>query len=236
MSLLTIVQDVSDRIGIPRPTQVVGSSDNQIRMLLSLAQQEGKEVAERFGWQACTLESTFTTTATEEQTAVIPTDFSRLIEGTLYNRTHHRPVVGPLTPQRWQQMKSLLTVSIWSAFRIRGNSLLLTPTPAAGDTIYFEYVSTYWCGGASDTVPTQAAWVADTDVGFINEELMTLGVQWRYLRARGLDYAEPFRLYEEMFQRKSGADGGNRILDLSPDNIGAGWFDPYIQDGSWPIT
>lgn len=236
MSLLSIIQDVTARVGLPPPTQVIGSSDNQIRMLLSLAQEEGKELAQRHSWQALTFEHTFTTTATETQTGALPAGYGRMIEGSVYNRTQKRPVVGPLTPQRWQQIKSTLSVSIWSAFRLRGNVWMMSPTPAADDTIYYEYVSKYWCGGASATEPTQDAWAADTDQGFLSEELMGLGIRWRFLKARGLDYAEPFRLYEEQYMRIAGADGGNRIIDLSPDNIGAGWFDPYIQDGSWPIN
>ncbi len=236
MSLLTIVQDVTDRIGISRPTQVVGSSDNNIRMLLSLAQQEGKELAKRHDWQALLKEDSITATATEVQSGAIPTDFGRLVEGSMYNRTQHRPVIGPINAQRWQQIKSVTAVSVWSAFRIRGDAFLMTPTPVAADEIYFEYVSKYWCGAAADTEPTQEAWTADDDIGFMSEECMTLGVQWRYLRARGLDYAEPFRLYEEMVARDAATDGGNRILDLSPDNIGVAWYDPYISDGTWPLT
>lgn len=236
MSLLTIVQDVTDRIGIPRPSSVVGSSDNQIRMLLSLAQQEGKELSQRFPWQDLLKEATFTTIASETQTSALPSDFNRLIEGSMYNRTQHRPVVGPLNAQRWQQLKSTFTASVWSAFRIRGSAILMNPTPAAGDTIYFEYVTDYWAGVASSTVPTLSAWAADTDIGYLDEELMTLGIQWRYLRARGLDYGEAFNSYERKYLTVSGSDGGERILDLSAEGIGAGWFDPYLKDGSWSVS
>jgi hypothetical protein len=46
-SLLTIIQDVADRIGLVRPSSVIGSSDHQVRQLLALANQEGREQARR---------------------------------------------------------------------------------------------------------------------------------------------------------------------------------------------
>ena len=64
MSLLTLVQSVTDRIGLARPTAVVGSNDTQIRGLLSLANQEGKDLATRFDWSVLMKEKTFTATAT----------------------------------------------------------------------------------------------------------------------------------------------------------------------------
>ena len=45
MSLLTMMEAAADRLGIVRPTVVYASTDQQIRQLLSLANQEGKETA-----------------------------------------------------------------------------------------------------------------------------------------------------------------------------------------------
>jgi len=234
LSLLTIIQDAADRLGIPRPTSVVGTSDTQIRQLLGLAQQEGKELARRGPWEVLTKEKTITTTATETQTGGIPSDFDRMIEGSFYNRTQDRKVVGPLSSQKWQALKTGLYNLIWDAYRIRGGDLLMNPVPEAGDTLAYEYISTNWCtNAAGDT--TQSAWLADDDLPLLDAELITLGVVWRFLKAKGLDYSEPFRTYQQEVERRLSNDGSMSILDLNGErsDAGSGAYDPVIPEGSW---
>jgi hypothetical protein len=234
MSLLTIIQDAADRLGIVRPSSVVGAADAQVRQLFGLANQEGKALSRRGPWQVLTKERTFTATATETQTGAIPADFERMIEGTFWNRTQDRRVVGPLTPQKWQMLQTGLYSLMWDAYRIRGNDLLMSPIPQAGDILAYEYVSTYWLtNAAGDT--ERAAWTADDDIAKLDEELMTLGVTWRFYKAKGLDYSEAFATYERMVERKLGNDGGMAILDLNGDRLdGAGGaYDPFISEGNW---
>jgi len=231
--MLTIIREAADTIGIVRPSLVIGSADQQVRQLLALAQREGKELARRHPWTVLQSEVTFTTTATEVQSNVLPSDFDRFLPGTLWNRTQSRRVVGPLGPERYQMLKASIAVSTWDAFRIRGSSFLMYPTPNAGETVAFEYISKNWCStAAGDT--TQSEWIADTDVGLLDEELMTLGLVWRFLKTKGLDYAESFRSYEDAVVRKMAEDGGYDMLDLNNANI-PGVSDPYIPDGGWSI-
>lgn len=234
MSLLTIIQDAADRLGIVRPSSVVGAADAQVRQLLGLAQQEGKALARRGSWQALITEKTITATATEEQTNALPTDFDRMIEGSFYNRTQDRRVAGPISPQKWQALKTGLYTLAWDAFRIRGSSLLMNPTPTAGDTLAYEYVSLNWCSSA-DGVTTRSAWAADDDIGRLDEELMTLGVAWRFLKAKGFDYGEAFRSYEMEVQNRLANDGASSILDLNGDTISSGVYDPTTPEGNWTL-
>lgn len=234
--LLDIVQEACDRIGLVRPTIVIGSSEDQARQLLSLSNQDGKDLARRHDWQKLIKEKTITATATEEQTSGIPSDFARMIPGTFWNRTQDRRVAGPLSAQRWQMLKSGLIVLPFDAFRIRGNALLMNPTPTANDSLAYEYVSTCWCAGSADTVPDQTAWVADTDVAFLDDELMVLGLCWRYKRARGLDYAQEFEEYETRLAALNGVDGVQADLDMGMGDDGSAVAAPYVQDGNWSIN
>jgi len=235
-NLLALLQDVCDRVGLVRPSAIVGGSDPQVRQLLALANQEGRELARRHAWQALTKEKTFTTVAQESQTNAIPADFDRLVPGTFYNRTSKRLVTGPLTAQEYADYKGRLTSIVYEAFRIRGDAILILPTPSAGQTMAYEYLSKYWCAGAADTAPHQAEWVADTDITFLDEEAMRLGIAWRYLRSRGLDYAETFQQYELHVAQSMGRDGGARTLYMhgSPDRRRP--FAPQAPDGSWNLT
>lgn len=235
-NLLAIVQDAADRIGLVRPASVIGSSNPQVRQLLAFANQEGRDLSRRHGWQAITKEKTFTTVAAEAQTGAIPSDFDRIVPGTVYNRTSTRIVTGPLTAQEYADYKGRLTSIVYEAFRIRGNAMLVLPTPSAGHTFAFEYVSKWWCGGAASTEPTQEAWVADTDIPYLDDEMFRLGITWRFLRSRGADYAEPFQQYELQLATLMGRDGGTRTLNMAGRAGKRIPRAPQVPDGNWNIS
>jgi hypothetical protein len=200
--------------------------------LVGLAQQEGIELAKRHTWQVLTTEKTFTSTVAETQIGAIPTDFDRIIDDSFFNRTQKRKLKGPLTPQEWQFHKGVVATTIIEAFRIRGNSMLITPTPSASVTYAYEYVSKNWCESSGGT--DQAAWAADTDTGILSEELMLLGLIWRWQRAKGLDYAESFDTYERQLAIMTSRDGGKPTLNISSAPHSAARL-PIIKDGSWSL-
>ncbi|MFA6984574.1 MAG: hypothetical protein WC213_00010 [Arenimonas sp.] len=234
MTLLTIITGACGEIGITQPTSVINSTDLQTLQLLFLAQKEGKELARRFDWQSLTKEGTFTTLAAETQVAAITTtfaDFGRVVDNTMWNRTQIRPVRGPLNNQQWQRVKAAAAqVGVEYCFRVRGGAILFNPTPPAGDSVYFEYISNKWC--KSEVGVARAAWAADSDTGIIDEEVMRQGIVWRFLKAKGLDYAEEFRTYEMTLADLFGPDAGNDIIDMEglPDQWGVN-----IPDGSWTL-
>lgn len=235
MGLLTITQDACDRLGLPRPSAVIGSSDTQTRQFLGLAQQEGKELARRFNWQALARDATFVSIAAEAQTGVLPEDFDRFVGGTFYNRSATRIVTGPLTPQEYADYKGRLTSIVYDAFRLRGNTILILPTPSAGWTFAFEYITKNWCTSAGGDEP-RAAWQADDDEALLDDEAMTLGLIWRFMKAKGLDYGEAFQTYQAHVQAIEGRDGGTRILTLNtcPDRRVP--RAPIAPDGNWPLS
>lgn len=236
MSLLTIIQNAADRLGIVRPSSVVGSADLQIRQILAFANQECRELARGYPWQVLTFETTITATATETQTAAIPSDFDRFVTETFYNRTSKRLLQGPMTAQEWADYKGRTQTQIYDAFRVRGNNLLIAPTPQAGDTYAFEYVSKYWATTASGTTATLSAWAADDNVPLLDDELITDGVVWRFLQRKGLDYAEAFRTYETQKMLLQSRDGGKRRVNMAASRSLPGPFRPTWPDGNWQIT
>lgn len=236
MSLLTTIQDAADRLGIVRPSSVIGSADQQVRQLLGLAQQEGKELARRHSWQALVKEKTFTATATETQSGALPSDFDRFVNGTFYNRTRNRVVEGPLNAREWQDYKASVTTVMFDAYRVRGGSLLLAPTPTAGDSYAFEYLTTWWVAtAAASTTPAQATWAADTDVGILPEELITLGLVWRFKKAKGFDYSEEYRSYQAEVMLAMTKDGGARSLYMGRVKSHR-VPQPTYPDASWDLS
>lgn len=212
MTLLSIVQDASDRLGLGRPSSVMASIDPLVVPLRGLAQEEGKTLAGRHTWQVLQTEYTFPTVNGTVSYA-LPTGFGELIKDTVYNRTRRRRMVGDLSPSQWQETQASLVTMVNPAFRIRGNLFLISPTPTAAETVAYEYLSKNWC--QSSISAGQPAWVADDDTGILNEELMTLGIVWRFKASKGLDYAEAMNNYEIEVAKAIFKDGARVTIDTS---------------------
>lgn len=232
MSFLTVIQNAAKRLGVNSPSAAYTSTDPQIIQLVAFAQQEGVELMEGYDWQALTTETTFVATATAAQSGAIPSDFNRFVPETFFNRTRKRPVFGPISAQDWQFTQAVTTSTITENFRVRGDTIYITPTPTADDTYAYEYISNKWCESAGGTA--QALWAADTDVGILSEEVMTLGIVWRSLRGSGFDYAEPFRTYEMAKMRAQGRDGSKRRINMGY-RTARGPRAPYTPEGSWDL-
>lgn len=232
MTLLTLIQNSTDTIGLTRPSVVIASTDPNVRTLLALAQTEGRELLERFSWPQTQLEATHTTLAAEDQgvMATIAPGFGYIINNTFWNRTLTEPVPGPLTPVEWQGLKARTATGPYSSYRITGGHLFGYPAPSAGDTWVFEYQTTYFC---QDNVgANQSAWAADDDVGILDENLMEMGVVWRFKKKNGLDYSEDYRVYEQKLANETARVGGKRTLDMRGGGVSPTGI--YTPEGSWP--
>ena len=231
MTLLTFVQNSCDIIGLTRPSVVIASQDQNVRTLLALAQVEGRELLDRYSWPATQIEKTHTSLAAELQgvmTTLAP-GFSYITSGTFWDRTLTQPLTGPLSPIEWQALKARTATGPYPSYRLFGGKLYAYPAPSAGNTWVFEYQSTYFCQSSAGA--NQSAWAVDTDVGVLDENLMELGIIWRFKKKNGLDYSEDFRSYEQKIANEISRAGGRRILDMA--NGSAAMRGVYIPEGSW---
>lgn len=159
----------------------------------------------------------------------LPTDFQRIIDNTIWDRSRFWSMRGPQSPQQWQLYKSSVIgrASIQRRWRFRNASWLsgvnsgqqlrfsIDPVPTDnGSSFVFEYVSNAWCASQSGT--PQVRWQADTDVGILDEYLLTLGTRWRVFRRLGMSYSEELNEYQMMEAKAIAHDGGAPILDLTP--------------------
>lgn len=236
MSLLTTITQVCRRIGITAPSTVSGSSDPAIIQLMAIANEEGQDLSARYPWQGIRQESTFTTTATEDQgliTTLAGSDFRYILNDIMWNRSLLRPVFGPLGPQGWQALKARNVTGPFTQFIMRGNHVRFIPVPVAGNTIAFEWISKNWVS-VTLTSTTSSTWTADADTGLIDEEIMTQGIIWRWQAAKGLDYAENYNKYERLVADQMTRDGGKARLNLggSLNDFPAGVLVPI---GSWSV-
>ena len=113
-------------------------------------------------------------------------------------------------PVSSSSVTNVIPLAVPGRWRIIGGVLNIYPAPSAGSTYALEYVSENWCESSGGT--GQAAWNSDTDVALISEPLISLGVIWRWLRAKGFDYAEEMSTYEREVEKAAARDRGSNVM------------------------
>lgn len=234
LTCLQIIQTACRRIGILAPNAAVSSTDQQIIQLLSLCEEEGQELGERYPWQALQKEATFTTLAARLQTtlAAVTTGFGYIVNDTIWNRTLRRPVYGPNAPKEWQQKLAMSFSGPFNSFRIIEDAINFYPNPTAGQTCAFEYITDSWVNKSVGGV--SSVWTNDADTPKLNDKLIILGLIWRWKAAKGLDYTEDRDKYDIRVTNAGARDAGKPTLNL--DGVGHD-IQPVVvvPSGSWPL-
>jgi hypothetical protein len=231
MALLQVIQDAASQLGLRQPQAVFGSTDLTAQILLRFAQQEGRELAKWTDWQALTVQKTFTTLGQVVQTNALPSDdYDRMAyNAEVWNRTNNQRYTGPTAQRLWQQLQNGITGGVTGWWRILGGQLNIYPAPTAGQTLAFEYLSKNWVLSADDDA--QDRWMADTDTSLLDEDLMTLGIVWRYRHSRGFpQYAEDMKTYELMKEKVAARDRGTGRVRTNSD--GVDYPPPPVWDGT----
>ena len=215
MTLLQICQEALRTTTVAAPSSIVASTAAG-QKLLSLANTTGKDIASRYDWEALKQEATFTTIAPATQFAMATEypELKKIVEKTMWNRTRQERVFGPLNAEAWQRIQAVDVAPPSLYYRIRGGSLLLAGTWDAGETIAFEFISKEWVSNATST-NTFEAFQANDDYPLVDDQLMVLGVRWRYRESIGMEYAEAFRDYEMRLETLIGDDAERETLSLT---------------------
>lgn len=236
LSLLELVTLFCQRNALRSPSIVMQSADSQIIQIRALLEEEGNDLAARGSWECLQYEVTHTTIAQADQGAmgdIASNGFRYILNQTIYDRTDKLPVWGPLTPQEYQQRMALTATGPRHQFRIRGGKLLVNPVPDAGHEWAFECVSDNWIIDG-DSGDSKHYFTKDTDVTALPATLLLMGLRWRWLAAKGLEYAELMRTYEMQVKDALSRDAGKPILNMGCQSKG---LRPgiFVPEGNWPL-
>ena len=240
-TILALAQNVAKDLGYQAPTTLFAAydeGDTTDYKLVRALHRVSEYISKYWDWPELIAEHTFTSGANGAQTGAIPSDFRRVVKGTVFDRTNHCRIMGPLTPEAWAKREAAVVQVGRPSFRIRGASFLYNSSFSTGATIAYEYVTTKI--GATSGGSAVATFTANTDVSVWPDELMHLGMCWaiqtRDLVESGPDF-EAFkgRLHEEMTARSNGDPldmGGDD--DVIMDNTGGVIIPADYIDGGAP--
>jgi len=207
-------------LGIPRPSAVAGSSDDQAKQLFSLANRAGQALADREGpvgcWPELRKEWTQTIGGSVDNYAA-PTDLRFFLNTTAWDRTNDWPLQGPISPQVWQILKSgtIGSTGPRTRFRLMAGRIYFDPTPATNQDIVIEYCTSKWCTDSTG-VTARERFTSDGDLPLISDDAFILELKWRYRRAKGLDYMEEFSECEDFVSQAIGRASMGKVLSMVP--------------------
>lgn len=230
MSLLTIVQGISQRLGFAQPSTAYGSSDPYVSQIVAFTQDAGDEILER--WDAQTLKGSYNpVTFTGDGTTAtfnLPADFKALSPSDTFISSKYPTLVlpGPINEEDLMRLKAVPFNILPSVWRRIGNAIEFYPVLTAGEVVSYVYGGKNWITDSSGVTP-RSAWAADGDLSRIPDRLIRLGALWRYKRAKGLDYSEEFAAFEKAFTAYQGQDKQERVIDISKSD--------YMPNGMIPI-
>lgn len=152
----------------------------------------------------------------------LPTDIRSFINATYWDRNFRWPMLGPLSPVEWEVIVSGISpVGPRIRFRVVNNTMEIQPLPGTSQTdqIAYEYVSNAWCTTAAGVARAASGGVcrfaADTDLYRWPENVLRLGIKWRFLRAKGLDYSDELKQYQDARDFQLSVSGGSRSLRMN---------------------
>lgn len=206
MTLLELVQEFSESVGVTRPSLVIGSQSTQVKQMKALLNKLPEDLLQRNVTQVNVKEAVFVTVAGEDQGPIeaLAPGFAGIVMDTFFDRTRNLTVSGGVRPDEWQALKAVNFSGPLPMFRIRNDRLYLTPNTAEGSTLAFEYVSRYFINSADVLVERLAN---DSDTFTVRDGVVLAWLDWRWKKEKGLEYAEEFSAYERsvssLFQRQN---------------------------------
>lgn len=144
----------------------------------------------------------------------LPNDWAYQITQTGWDRSFRWQMLGPLSAQEWQVLKSGISpTGPRRRYRIFGNYLYIDPKPTATENIIFEYYSNAWCQSLSGVA--RSTWMADTDYYTLDDDCFILGLKWRWLAAKKMDFEQEYESYQRACDRVAARNAAQRDLPLN---------------------
>lgn len=214
MTLLTICQDALKEIGgFNVPETIVGNTDPTAVQLLALANRSGRELALDYKWEVLLETHTFST-ADGTAAYALPADFHSIADGTAWDRTNDWRLAGPASKRAWEQFQSSAVTSsgLRAWFRIQGRQFNLYPTPSSVRSIAYEYYQNTFVSPAAGS--DKISFTLDTDTARIDEDLVLLGVKYRFKLAKGLPHGEEKAEFENRKTALQSINKGAPVVDF----------------------
>lgn len=197
MSLGSICANVLSETGWQALTGIAANTDATAQQIFAIANTELKQLSKAFTWPHLEQEYLFNTVV-DQASYTWPEDFRVAIFGSVFDTTEYYKVRGSINIEDWNMLKyGLLNQISRETFRLGYSgtepTIELSPPPSSVRALVALYSSKYYAQDIAGT--RKEKYEADSDVSVIPEDLIELGVKWRFRRAKGLDFSAELSEY-----------------------------------------
>lgn len=204
MSLFSLVKYTLESNGWKvATTSVTSSTDDNIKQAFALANKELVSLSYGFAWPILTLDYTFQTVAGQAEYD-LPVDFHHLINPSVYNTSQYHALKGNLQPAEFIHYANRYVGpnSPCTGYRIKqkAKKFVLTPTPDGVETLVFFYVTKNLVKDVTGN--EKQLYSQDDDVAFVDEDLLEMGLEWRWREKKGLDYTAEIAEYTAAIKQR----------------------------------
>ena len=168
-----------------------------------------------------------------------PADFRMVEPDALFSTDEYYRLRGSTQYQYWQLYKygklgNLNRKRFRQIYADTGPAFEVTPTPIGAEPITSLYYSNFYARDADgNDIPRYAQ---DTDVSRIPEDLIRLGVRWRFREAKGLDFSAALSEYNTVVAQRFAqftATGETSVGSRRPNDYD-GLTPGYVPDWNFP--
>lgn len=228
MTIYTIIQNACIEaksappdIGVASP-----SASDEVLEMMRCAYRVAYQLRHRFEWNAL-LKLGSIVLVDGQAEYDMPSDYDGLAPSTAYDNQNKMFLFGPVTPEKWMELKySPLNSSVFPRkYRMTGwsgaNKMSIHPVPTsadAGQIIYFQYTSKNWIYGADGTY--KSTFSNDQDTICWDEEMFTMGVASEFMAMNKIDATRQLQLFNSMKQIEFAKQrtANNIIWDYNSDS------------------
>lgn len=227
MTILSVCQRLSTKIGIARPTVIYASTDRDMYALQEVIADAVLTIKEAHDWQL--LRSIHTLTGDASAVGFdLPSDYDRMLRtASLWSSRYQWAMEHILDTDRWLELLTLPYTQTTGSWTIYGGQIQILDTMATGDTAKFFYIKNLPVLSAASVA--KATFTADDDSFRLNEELLRLAIIYKWKQAKQQGYEEEMADFNVMLNRMIDKDGGSKpIVSGGPRST---WRDRNV---AWP--
>lgn len=166
----------------------------------------------------------------------LPSDYHRMIGDTNWDRTNHWRNLGPKSMQEWTWITGgIISTGPRERYKIENGKLKIFRALTAATNLAYAYISKWWVYDSSaSSTRTLERYGNDDDTCVFDDDVMVLGLKYRWQVAKGLDFTVSLGEFMKALSASKAQDEPAPALSLSPQPAPLLVGPWSIPDGNWP--
>lgn len=226
MTILSVIQNVSVQVGLPRPLAVFGSVDREWMEMQTVANEAAAVIVQAFDWQ--TLRRITTITGDGAASAFdLPADYGRMLKkASLWSSRFTWDMQHIVDSDEWLGMTTWPGNPAYGAWTLYGNQIHLLPIMAGTETVKFFYITNQIVSDGN------TEFTADGNTFALSERLLKLCIIYLWKQMKGQDFAAELSDFEQAMDLEMDNDGGSKPVVSGNGGTVRNWR----RGNVWPGT